>query len=352
MKKLFVLLSFLALITWSCQPEKNKKEKISKNDTPPEQVSTDSQKIKIIIDSDANNELDDQHAIAYAAFNGDVFVMHGVTVNRTNSGGELEKHFEEAVRVLKLCNVYPEIPVYKGASGSYAAIKEHINEADFDGAEAVNFIIEQAKQASEQEKLVLIPIGKLTNIALAILKAPEIIKKIKVVWLGSNYPEAGEYNVNNDTTSVNPVIESGVEFEMVTVRYGKPSGTAAVTITPQEINKKMPGLGPIIEQPVTGRHGNEFTNFGDYAVNLFENIKLHGDPPSRSLFDMAAVAIVKNPEWADKKLIPAPRFQDKKWIEQPGNENKIYIWENFNKEKILHDFFQSLENYQLAKPAE
>ena len=36
----------------------------------------------------------------------------------------------------------------------------------------------------------------------------------------------------------------------------------------------------------------------NYSVNLFAQIDLHGDPPSRSLFDMAAVAIVKNPVWA------------------------------------------------------
>ena len=49
---------------------------------------------------------------------------------------------------------------------------------------------------------------------------------------------------------------------------------------------------------MTGRHGGAFTNFGDYSVDLFEHIDLYGDPPSRALFDMAAVAIVKNPAWA------------------------------------------------------
>ena len=34
-------------------------------------------KMKIIIDTDANNELDDQHALAYAFLNSDVFDVVG-----------------------------------------------------------------------------------------------------------------------------------------------------------------------------------------------------------------------------------------------------------------------------------
>ena len=60
----------------------------------------------------------------------------------------------------------------------------------------------------------------------------------------------------------------------------------------------MPGKGPRIRVQVTGRHGGKFATFGDYSVNLFDHIELSGTPPSRALYDMAAVAIVKNPAWA------------------------------------------------------
>jgi purine nucleosidase len=40
--------------------------------------------------------LEDQHAIAYLLFNGEVFDVEGITVNRSFNGGEVEKHFEEA----------------------------------------------------------------------------------------------------------------------------------------------------------------------------------------------------------------------------------------------------------------
>jgi hypothetical protein len=107
----------------------------------------------------------------------------------------------------------------------------------------------------------------------------------------------------------------------------------------------MPGKGPHISTPVIGRHGGTFTNFGDYSVNLFQNIYYHDDPPSRALFDMAAVAIVKNPFWAKQQKIPKPELINGKWRERPNHPNHITLWENFDKEKIIDDFFSSMENY-------
>ncbi|MDP2159601.1 MAG: hypothetical protein Q8K02_03900, partial [Flavobacterium sp.] len=60
----------------------------------------------------------------------------------------------------------------------------------------------------------------------------------------------------------------------------------------------------------------------------------------RSLFDMAAVAILKNPDWGQKTEVPAPRLQGVGWIEQPENQNKIIIWENFNRDAIVNDLFE------------
>ena len=313
------------------------------NSTKKEARENEPEKIKILIDTDANNELDDQHALAYAFLNDDVFEIVGVTVNNTINGEGIQGHYDEALRIIRLFNLEDEMPLKKGAVGLYSEIVPGINEPDFDGHEAVNFIISEAKKVKD-EKLVLVPVGKLTNIALALEKAPEIKDNVKVVWLGANYPDPGEYNLVNDTTAVNPVIESGVEFEMVTVRYGKPSGTAAVTVTPDEIKEHVAGKGPTAEKPITGRHGGEFDNFGDYSVDLFEHINLHGNPPSRALFDMAALAIIKNPEWAEQKTIPAPQLKGKSWVEQPNNDNKIVIWENFDRDAIVNDFFEKMGN--------
>ncbi|MHC4843465.1 MAG: nucleoside hydrolase, partial [Planctomycetota bacterium] len=118
-------------------------------------------KIRIILDTDANNELDDQHAIAYMLFNGDVFDVEGITVNRTSGGGGIDNHVEEAERVVRLCGLHPQVKVYKGANANYEEILPHIKEPEFDGSEAVDFIIDRAN-ADDARELVLMPIGKLT----------------------------------------------------------------------------------------------------------------------------------------------------------------------------------------------
>jgi purine nucleosidase len=301
-----------------------------------------SDKIRVIFDTDCNNELDDQHSLAYLMFNSDIFDVEGVTVNRTRNGGDIQRHYDEAVRVLKLCLCHPQISVYKGASSTYDNIVGDIGKSEFDGSEAVDFIIRQAKMKSDGP-LVLLPVGKLTNIALALKKDPSIIPNVRVVWLGANYPDPGEYNLDNDITAVNPVIDSGVSFEMVTVRYGKPSGTDAVSASMEEIRRVMPGKGPKLSTPIEGRSGGTFDNFGDYSVDLFVNF----NEPSRPLFDMAAVAVVKNNNWAERKEIPAPELVGNGWKERPDNSHTIVIWENFDRDGIMHDFYDRMENYVL-----
>lgn len=305
-------------------------------------------KYKVIFDTDANNELDDQHALAYLLFNGNTFEVKGVTVNTTFNGGNIDKHYEEAERVITLCGLNGKIPLFRGANGAFEDISPTLRKKDFDGHKAVNFIIDEAKQI-KGEKLVVIAVGKLTNVALALEKEPAISDKIRLVWLGSNYPDPGEYNLVNDIPAMNYLLESEIVFEMVTVRYGKPSGTDAVRMLEGEAQRTMPGLGPEIDEPVTGRHGDAFKNFGDYSVSLFEHCEFHGDPPGRALFDMAAVAIVKNSEWAEASKIPCPTMVNEIWVEEPDSQRMITVWENFDKVQIMDDFYASLKNYVLVK---
>lgn len=306
-------------------------------------VST-TKKLSVIFDTDANNELDDQHALAYLFSNQDYFDIKAVTVNATRNGGNIQGHYDEAERIMHLFNVKQEIPLLKGADKSFLEIRDDLESATFDGYKAIDFIISEAKKHTD-EKLVVIAVGKLTNLALALQKDPSLAKNIRLVWLGANYPDTGEYNLEDDIASMNYVLETDIEFEMVTVRYGKPSGTAAIKVTQKEVNTKMPGLGPKIKTPIVGRHSDKFDNFGDYSVNLFSHIGYHGDPPSRSLFDMAAVAIVKNPAWAKATKIPCPTMIDKAWIEQPDNPREILVWEHFDKENILKDFYRTLSRF-------
>lgn len=298
------------------------------------------ERIRVILDTDANNELDDQHAIAYMLFNSDIFEVEGITTNRTSGGGGINNHVAEADRVVRMCGYESHINIYQGASGSYDSIKGDIHNPTFDGHEAVNFIIQRA-HADSSRPLVLLPIGKLTNIALALLKDPSIAPNIRVVWLGSHWPQSGEYNLVNDVTAVNPILDMPeVEFEICPVRPRDSIGTAAVTVHIDDIRQKLPGQGPQVAPPVPGRSGGVFTNFGDYSVDLFN----HMGNSVRALFDVAAVAIVKNPSWAEKRVVGAPRLNGESWKERHDNPRKITFWENFNRDAIIGDFFETMHS--------
>ncbi|MFB6247008.1 MAG: nucleoside hydrolase [Salinibacter sp.] len=301
-------------------------------------VGADSAAVRLIVDTDANNELDDQHALAYALLSGGAFRVEGLTVNRTNNGGDLAAQAREARRVVRLTGLRGRVPILRGASGTYEAIAPTANQDGFDGAEAVNFIIERAR-ADDGRPLVVVAIGKLTNVALALKKAPSIADEMRVVWLGSNFPEPGEYNLANDPSAVNPVLDSGVPFEIAVVRYGRSTGTFAVQTFQSEVQAVMPGLGPEVASPVTGRHGGTHTTFGDYSVALFEHI----DQDARALYDVAAVSVVKNPAWATRRVVGPYRLEDGAWVRQDSGP-KLVIWELFCGPRILRDFYDTLRH--------
>ncbi len=300
-------------------------------------------KLPIILDTDANNELDDQHALAYLFFNDETFDIKGITVNTTYNGGEIDQHYDEAKRIADLCDVSGKYPILKGANGNFDELKARAQSETLDGKTAVDFIIEQAHK-TKKEKLIVAAIGKLTNVALAIEKDPSIKEHIKLVWLGSNYPEPGEYNQENDIPSLNYLLEQDLDFEIVTVKYGKKSGSDAVKVSLNEVREKMEDMGPEVE-PVMGRHGGSFTNFGDYSIELFSKIDLYGDPPSRALFDLVALAVLKNSQWGEKRSIPAPTVVDEKWVDRPQNQKRITLWENFDRKAIINDFYESLSQH-------
>ncbi len=242
MKSIFRIpcLFFLLFTMNSCHEKK--KEKVPEVSY---EKNTDT-RIKIIFDTDANNELDDQHAMAYMLFSGNKFEVKGITVNATRNDVTIQGHYDEAQRIMQLCNLKGAVPLLKGAEGNFNEISQNFDPDHFDGKAGVDFILEETKIDS----VTVVAVGKLTNIALALKKDPTFAQRTKIVWLGSNYPEPGEYNQDNDTVAMNYVLNSKIPFEMVTVRFGKPSGTGAVSVSQVEINEKMPGLGSRPKTPL------------------------------------------------------------------------------------------------------
>ena len=165
MNKISILFFLVSMLLAGCKNHRHNQEKA---------------KLKIIIDSDTNNELDDQHALAYAFLNLDIFDIEGITVNNTRGGNGIQGQYDEAKRIIQLFNLETKILLLKGAEKSFAEIIPEIKNPEFDSNKTVDFIIEKALQTTQQ-KLILLPIGKLTNITLTIQKEPRIINNIKII---------------------------------------------------------------------------------------------------------------------------------------------------------------------------
>jgi len=71
---------------------------------------------------------------------------------------------------------------------------------------------------------------------------------------------------------------------------------------------------------------------------------------ARALFDMAAVSIVKNADWASPVVIPAPILVDGTWQDRPDNPRTITLWENFDRDAIMADFYRVMDHPVLARP--
>lgn len=306
-------------------------------------LSCTNNRVDIILDSNANAGPDDQFAIAYMLTLRDEVNLLAITTNATVDGGNAEEQATEARRIVRLMGSLGEgIPVIAGASANYEDIVPHINESSYDGCEVVQYIIDSARRHTPSHKLLLMPIGKITNIALALTKAPDIAPNVRVAWLGSNYPNPGGYNLVNDIPAVNAIIESGVDFTIAIEGSSEGMrGTYEVGLKRYEVAERVAGKGMRVE-PVEGRNGGTFTCVGDYLLDLYDKLSDKHDNFYRSLYDVACIATTLHPEWAESCEIPAPIIEGNKWKQRPSNTHTIRLLYNFDDASIIGDFVKHL----------
>ncbi len=173
-------------------------------------------KKKIILDTDTFNEIDDQFALVYAMLSTDNVELLSVNaapfLNRKVETAKegMEKSYEEIKRVMHHVDPDCSIPVYRG-SETFLVTKDAPVES-----EAVDNIIKTVMESDEF--VYVVAIGAITNVASAIIKCPEIIKKTAVIWLGgvgydsTNYPE---FNMKQDIPAVQVVFDSKIPVVMI-----------------------------------------------------------------------------------------------------------------------------------------
>ena len=186
---------------------------------------------KIIIDTDPGQ--DDAGAIMLAAASPELEIL-ALTAVAGNVPLELTRR--NARLILDICG-RSDIPVYAGAEKPLerdlvTAEKVH-GKTGIDGIDiyeppvpladghAVDFII-KAIRDNEEGAITLCPLGPLTNIAMALQKAPDIAERVgEIVLMGGGFFEGGnitptaEFNIYVDPEAAEIVFASGIKITMM-----------------------------------------------------------------------------------------------------------------------------------------
>lgn len=185
-------------------------------------------KRKILIDCDPGH--DDAIAILLAAGHPRIELV-GITTVAGNA--EVEKTTLNALKVCEIAGIR-HVPVAKGAGRPLVRPRETAadihGDSGLDGPvlpeptlttvpeHAVDFIIRKLMESDGD--ITLVPVGPLTNIAMAMRREPAILPKIReIVLMGGgsfgNWTPAAEFNIYVDAEAARIVFESGVPITMM-----------------------------------------------------------------------------------------------------------------------------------------
>ncbi|MCR4788390.1 MAG: nucleoside hydrolase [Lachnospiraceae bacterium] len=278
----------------------------------------DYKKIRVLIDTDAACEADDPFAIVHALLSPKLIVK-GILAEHFNADGSVQRSYDEIMTILEAMD--RDVPVFMGEEGP-------IGEAF--GSPAADCIIKEALSEDPHPLYVLCQ-GAITNVAAAIKKCPEIIKKMTIVWIGTH--GAGdikapfrEFNAGNDIPAANFVLSSGADIRLV------PSSVyITINVGIAEIEEKVLPCGRI------GKH--LYDNMIRYN-NSEEAGWTKGE--SWSLGDSPAVAITLNPDCGKHSMQHAPFVEDDTSSRYDESRPMICVYENVDSRYVLGDFISKL----------
>ena len=276
------------------------------NSTRLEKLQPPNGKVRVVIDTDTYNEIDDQFAVVHALLSPEKISVEGIYAapffnhRSTSPGHGMELSYDEILRLLERLDMPAEGLVHRGSS-DFLADHDHPYSSD-----AVNDLI--ACAMSSDETLYVVAIGALTNIASAILIEPKIIEKIVLVWLGGNalhWPHTNEFNMIGDVLASRLVFDCGVPLMLIPCA----GITTHLRTTVSEIEQYVQGQGSI----------------GDY---LAETFKAYSDDHfgwSKEIWDIVAIAYLINSDWIPTSIISSPVVAQRPPAKEPGQNP--YPWE-------------------------
>lgn len=168
--------------------------------------------VRVIMDSDAKNEADDQFAIVQGLLSPKCNHVGIIAAHYGNGRHQdsMERSYHEIDKILTIMNFPKEGLLYRGAERALPDTKTPVD------SEGAQLIIREAMKESSQP-LFLAFMGPLTDVASALLLQPQIEKRLTLIWIGGGaYPAGGaEFNMGNDINAANVIFSSNMEVWQV-----------------------------------------------------------------------------------------------------------------------------------------
>lgn len=282
-------------------------------------------KVRVIINTDAKNEVDDQYAIVHAVLTPS-FELQGIIpahFGEKRTTTSLKESHDETMLLLRMMGKENQFRIEDGAEH---AMPDEKTPVDSPGA---RLIIEEAMK-EERRPLHIAFYGPLTDMASALLIEPRIADRdIKVIWIGGGeWPSGGtEFNLSNDIHAANAVFKSKLEVWQIPRNVYR-----LMPVTFAELVEKVYPLGEI----------------GKYLVEQlieFNNERVDRPTEYRVLGDSPAVGVIIFPDCGKWAWRPAPEFDlNMKYI-HTGKYRPIRVYETMDSRFILEDFYAKLAQF-------
>lgn len=286
-------------------------------------------RIRVVMDTDTFNEIDDQFAIAQMMLSQDRFAVEAIYAapffiegRSTSPGDGMEKSYDEILRLLERLNISAKGLVHQGVR-EYVGPEKLAREAP-----AVDDLISRARSATPEAPLYVIAIAAVSNVASAIIKAPDIVDRTVVVWLGGHsleWPHTREFNLRQDIGGTQAMLNSGVPLVLIPCL----GVTSNLLSTVPEIERYVEPCGAI----------------GAFLAMRFKEYSPVHKGWSKRIWDMAPVGWLLNSDWAPSALTSAPILTDQLTWSRDHRRHQIRYVTQIDRDAMFQDLIRKLEKF-------
>jgi purine nucleosidase len=299
-----------------------------------------SDRVRVVLDCDTANEVDDQIAVAYALGCPDLDVLGVVSVQNTLASGRdsVDRYVEEARRVVDLCGRTSEVACLRGADRPMETPGEGVP------SEGLDFIVEQATTGP----VTVLATGPATDIAsLALLDAGHR-STVRVVWAGGFPDDAtwqahkyGELNARADIAAWRGLFGSDVPLVQLP---GWP-GVAKVAVAWREYVERLRG----VDAAVTDYLAEIIQRWCAPRTSILDMDGARGD--RKVLWDVVNVALLRNPTWVTLRRQALPLIDPAGAPDWTRSVRDADVGIDVDAEQVLADVWSALSTYAAPDPA-